>query len=515
MGKTTVRLLRLIDSKLSLPSQLRNLLLDLRTPTELLLDQDSRIHLLELLRPDELEALRQYLELNRDTLEYDTLSELKIRSGSTIEARLLSFFGLAAPDRQIQPLESVLTANCQYPLFEHQRRAASDVALLLSKPPFRALLHMPTGAGKTRTTMNIICDFLRTSEPTLVVWLAYSEELCTQAVQEFEKAWSSLGNRQLSVNRYWGSHDIEFDSLRDGIVIAGLGKLYHRAKRSIEFIATLADRTGLVIIDEAHQAVAESYSLILNVLSNKKVGTKLLGLSATPGRTWNDLTKDAELANFFAGNKATLRVAGYTNPLNFLTDQGYLARPTFVQLKCHGHDLTQKELLELEAGFDIPKSVIKRLAEDEVRNLLIVKQVEELVRHHRRILVFAATVEHARVISTVLRARGICSDSVTGTTEAVERERIIRQFRSPEDGTKVLCNYGVLTAGFDAPRTSAALITRPTRSLVLYSQMVGRATRGERAGGNKRAEIRTIVDTNLPGFGDLAEAFFNWEDVWL
>ena len=70
----------------------------------------------------------------------------------------------------------------------------------------------------------------------------------------------------------------------------------------------------------------------------------------------------------------------------------------------------------------------------------------------------------------------------------------------------VMVNYGVLTTGFDAPATSAALIARPTRSLVLYSQMVGRATRGTRVGGNAQAEIVTVVDPHLPGFGSVADA---------
>ena len=78
----------------------------------------------------------------------------------------------------------------------------------------------------------------------------------------------------------------------------------------------------------------------------------------------------------------------------------------------------------------------------------------------------------------------------------------------------VLCNFGVLTTGFDAPATSAAIIARPTRSLVLFSQMVGRATRGPKAGGNAEAEIVTVIDPQLPGFGNVAEAFTNWEDVW-
>ena len=52
------------------------------------------------------------------------------------------------------------------------------------------------------------------------------------------------------------------------------------------------------------------------------------------------------------------------------------------------------------------------------------------------------------------------------------------------------------------------------KSLVLYSQMVGRAIRGPKAGGNEFAEIITVIDQELPGFGDVAEAFKNWEDVW-
>lgn len=78
----------------------------------------------------------------------------------------------------------------------------------------------------------------------------------------------------------------------------------------------------------------------------------------------------------------------------------------------------------------------------------------------------------------------------------------------------VLSNYGVLTTGFDAPAASAAVIARPTRSLVLYSQMVGRVIRGPKAGGTSTCDIVTVTDPKLPGFGDVAEAFTNWEDVW-
>ena len=77
-----------------------------------------------------------------------------------------------------------------------------------------------------------------------------------------------------------------------------------------------------------------------------------------------------------------------------------------------------------------------------------------------------------------------------------------------------LLNFGVLTAGFDAPATSCVIIARPTRSLVLYSQMVGRAMRGIRSGGNRRCTIYTVVDEQHRGFTSVIDAFSHWEEIW-
>ena len=103
---------------------------------------------------------------------------------------------------------------------------------------------------------------------------------------------------------------------------------------------------------------------------------------------------------------------------------------------------------------------------------------------------------------------------MTYETGPLERNRIITRFRSTSHEPQVLCNYGVLTAGFDAPATSAAVIARPTTSLILYSQMVGRVIRGPRMGGTEACEVVTVVDRDLPGFGSVAESFMNWQDVW-
>ena len=70
-------------------------------------------------------------------------------------------------------------------------------------------------------------------------------------------------------------------------------------------------------------------------------------------------------------------------------------------------------------------------------------------------------------------------------TDGTEREHIIKRFKRPGGPHRILANFGVLTTGFDAPAASAALIARPTKSLVLYSQMVGRVIRGPRAGRHR------------------------------
>ena len=286
--------------------------------------------------------------------------------------------------------------------------------------------------------------------------------------------------------------------------------------QSITSIAKLADKTSLVIIDEAHQAIAPTYKLVLDVLVEKRLATGLLGLSATPGRTWNDIDKDQELADFFQKQKVSLKIDGFEDPIEFLIDEGYLARPEFSPLFYDsGNEPTPKDLRDLQYHLDIPARLLERLAKDDQRNLRIVQRVEQAIRFHKRIILFAASVTHAKLLAAILQARGIDSEAVTAETPRLERQRIINGYRGAREESIVLCNYGVLTAGFDAPQTSAAIIARPTKSLVLYSQMVGRALRGPLAGGNHEAEVITVVDTNLPGFGDLSESLLNWEDVWV
>ena len=516
VGSHIVRLLSALDPQLATPSNLRRTCMKLNSPEALLRDRGARSKLVTLLRPEHAVALATQLGLDPED-PYRSILTSKIRKNSSQERQLFGFFGVV-PEHDSEPPEAPAAgeATTSYGLFDHQRRAQREVIGILAGPEPRVMLHMPTGAGKTRTAMHVVATALRQREPSVVVWLAYSDELCDQAASEFERAWSHLGDRHVDLYRFWGSgRDLDISDICDGFVVAGLAKTFERAKRDGDFIARLADRTSLVVIDEAHQAIAETYSFVLDYLVERHVTTGLLGLTATPGRTWNDPVIDESLAAFFRGHKVTLGVPGYVNPVDYLIAEGYLARPLFRSLAyVPGEPLTNKQLRLLASALDVPEDVLQRLAEDEQRNLAIVHTVEDLARRHERVLVFAATVSHATLLATVLQARGLDAAAVTGATPRDERSRVITRYKNSDPNPRILCNYGVLTAGFDAPRTSAAIVARPTKSLVLYSQMIGRATRGPRAGGNLEAEIITVADTLLPGFGDMSDAFRNWEDVW-
>ena len=376
------------------------------------------------------------------------------------------------------------------------------------------MLHLPTGVGKTRTAMSVVASHLRNRELGLVVWLAATRELLEQAATEFESTWSTVGDRKVVCVRFWGTYEPSIEDIHDGIIFAGLAKLRSFGTNR-ERLWALGDRTTLVIFDEAHQAVATTYQDTVDAIVTRNVKTPLLGLSATPGRTWADPEDDAAVADMFRKNKVTIDCDS-SNPIRQLTEEGYLAAVCFSLLNVEpGLQISPKDVAEITTCLDIPPSLADRLGQDGKRNLRIVQRLLDLADRHQRILVFAASVDHALLLASICKGVGLLSDAVTGTTEPGEREHIIRRFRRAGGAARVLVNFGVLTTGFDAPAASAVLIARPTKSLVLYSQMLGRVIRGPRAGGTETCEVVTVVDTNLPGFGSVAEAFINWEDVWL
>ncbi len=441
------------------------------------------------------------------------IDELSNPLNATQRRAILGFFGIATtPETAVVAASPPETIETRRSLFPHQKRVAAQVEHFLYRESSRVMLHLPTGVGKTRTAMSVVATHLRQRPRGLVVWLAAGRELLEQAAEEFQETWMAVGDRPVPCLRFWADHNPNIDEVTDGIVIAGLAKL-HLYGRERKRIWSLGDRTSLVVFDEAHQAVATTYNDLVETLVTRNPKTGLLGLSATPGRTWADIDADLAVAELFNRNKVTLDFGG-ENPIEQLTADGYLARVSFDLLNVEpGLALAADDLRILQATLDISDEVSESLGDDEQRNLRIIQRLLEMIEKHDRILVFAASVRNALLLASVLCALGIDADAITGTSDAGQRTRAISRFRRT-GGRRILVNYGVLTTGFDAPSASAALIARPTKSLVLYSQMVGRVIRGPKAGGTETCEVVTVVDTTLPGFGDVAQAFLNWEDIW-
>ena len=397
-----------------------------------------------------------------------------------------------------------------YSLYPHQRQVLRDVLQALTSPERRAVAHLPTGAGKTRIASHAACQLLNESDidGSLIVWLTSTEELCEQAADELSKAWAYLGLREAYVHRFWGNRALDLRRLPSGFLVTGLAKLRAAAFSDHTLLAHLASHAAAVIFDEAHQAVAATYSFITEQVCSTR--PPLLGLTATPGRTASLTEADYRLANMFNNTKVSIDPRGHDSPVTYLIQNQYLADPRFVPISFD----SEIAVREPEAGIDYARDDLERLGRDNERTSKIVELAKDAAARHRRTIVFCPSVESAVECNRLLLHQGVVSYVITANTHSDQRRATIDAFRGDSREHMVMFNYGVLTAGFDAPRTRCVIIARPTTSLVLYSQMAGRAMRGPRAGGNRTAEIMTVADTSLPGFGSVTEAFTNWEDLW-
>ena len=403
-----------------------------------------------------------------------------------------------------------VTVKPGYPLYSYQRQVLSDIIHSLSSPERRAIAHLPTGAGKTRIAAHAACYLLNRTDTddSLVIWLASTEELCEQAADELSEAWTYLGLRDACVHRHWGNRSLGLRCLPSGFLVTGLAKLRSVAFQDNTLLAHLANRASAVIFDEAHQAVAETYSFVTEQLCS--VRTPLLGLTATPGRTANLTDADYRLADMFNHNKVSIDPRGHDSPVTYLIQNRYLANPRFVPISFD----SDAAIADPQPGMDYSADDLDDLGRNDKRTCKIVELAEDAASRHPRTIVFCPSVRSALECNKLLRVKGVATYVITANTPGEDRRAIINDFKSDRREHMVMFNYGVLTAGFDAPRTRCVIIARPTTSLVLYSQMAGRAMRGPRAGGNPRAEILTVADTNLPGFGSVTDAFTNWEELW-
>ena len=201
--------IRGIDPNLVSNERLGDLASQLIEPEEALRDAALRQKVVRMLPLPKARELGGKLGVAMNREIYNELGKAVAKADNLPE--LFSFFGVVIDERAPRDIHpSLVGAKAGYSLFEHQRRTAKRAYSTLSEDPRKVVLHMPTGAGKTRTAMHMICEFLKRNEPTVVCWLARNAELLEQAVEEFHKAWGFLGDREVSLIRYWGEKKSRF-----------------------------------------------------------------------------------------------------------------------------------------------------------------------------------------------------------------------------------------------------------------------------------------------------------------
>ena len=146
------------------------------------------------------------------------------------------------------------------------------------------------------------------------------------------------------------------------------------------------------------------------------------------------------------------------------------------------------------------------------RNNEIIKKLRKLHLEKIPTIVFACSVDHAKMLSAMLSLEEIPNSLVLGDMDTMDRKLAIENFKNRESGIDIIINYEVLTTGFDSKNIQCVFITRPTKSIVLYSQMLGRGLRGPLMGGNEEC-ILVDIDDNLQTF-DNETAFSYFNDYW-
>ena len=299
----------------------------------------------------------------------------------------------------------------------------------------RVLVVAPTGAGKTVIFSHIITNAIAHGSPALV--MAHRVELIDQTVAKLLAC--GVPPQQL------------------GVIRAKDPRTNSRALVQVASVDTLRNRTRpaakLVVIDECHRALSESYRQI----AAEYPDSIHLGFTATPwrldgkglGRMYEDLVVVATVQQLI-DDEFLVQPLVFSHP----------ERADLSKITTRGGDYNEDQLAE---------------AVDKAP--LIGRIVEHWRKHAEgmRTIAFAASVPHSLHIRDAFLAHGIAAEHLDGETPDGERKAILARFRSGE--TLVVSNCAVLTEGFDEPLAKCCILARPTKSRILYFQCVGRVLR--------------------------------------
>lgn len=522
--------------------------------TSILKEKKFRKDLLQCMKTSEILAIRDACLSGPERAETDPLTVIDIVankpwSRNTVSAYLLKLWGvpdsLFDKEKDDTVIDNVIDSPEEqfYELLDYQYYIKQRVLNNLNSGYVleRMLVHMPTGTGKTKTSMHVIVNYINFTlkKEGVVIWIAHTIELLQQAYDTFVSVWSHLGDGQINVYKLWGNKNMQnTDIPLNGIVFCGLSKLMSIADSHVDLYERLKKDCRLVVFDEAHKAAAKRTKNVIEEFMRMPLGYEnraLVGLTATPGRTTEDSYDNNLLTNMF-GNKLiyidadilnqinfgklkALNIVAEVNIIKYFQERRILAK-MFPKRLIYRQIFSEQELKTLgetlrDLGYgekEYTVEQLKVLAGNKERNLAIIKQLRQLWIEKKPTIVFACSVNHAKMLSAMLTLEGIPNSLVLGEMESMDRKRAIEVFKKKDSGVDIIINYEVLATGFDSKNIQCVFITRPTKSIVLYSQMLGRGLRGPLMGGNEEC-ILIDIDDNLQEF-DNETAFSHFDAYW-
>tara|TARA_Y100000590_G_scaffold98862_2_gene112484 strand:+ start:1818 stop:3539 length:1722 start_codon:yes stop_codon:yes gene_type:complete len=393
-------------------------------------------------------------------------------------------------------------------LFSYQSRVFYKADELVEKRMMKFIIQMPTGSGKTRVAMEIASHFLNRGiekeEPRQIIWLAEKEELLEQAIESFQNVFPHLGRKDAKIYRLYGGHKpTTFE--QNSIIMANYPTLNNFLDENPDFL-----NPNLVICDEAHNAIAETYKPLIQGFNDK--GAKVIGLTATPVRGVKTKEND-ELREFFNDKLIPIETdeGSFDSAISFLQKKGYLSHVN--QKKFDSANLVgsiPQNLWKIASkARDLPDNFLKLIAENNDRNKMITIQLLEILKTKKRVLYFGTNVYQSKLMCSMMLLNEKNAVHIDGSTPHEYRRDCIKKFKNGD--IDIICNANVFTTGFDEPKIEVVVIGRPTKSIVLNQQMIGRGMRGPKMGGTEEFDLYTIAD-QLPGI-DLAHELM--EDSWL
>lgn len=345
----------------------------------------------------------------------------------------------------------------------YQTEAQNSIASELNNGTYQQLISMATGTGKT-VVFSKLYERLKASLPGQQLILAHRDELIDQAIEKVRAI-----NPTLRVDKEKAEHKAD-PSLADVIVasVATLGR--KQAKRLQNYNWENFDK---FIVDEAHHSTAQSYINVFEASGILQPWSKrlLLGVTATPQRS-----DGKALA-------AIYQKISYIYSMRQAIEDGWL-------VDVIGQRVETKTSLDKvkTAGGDFKQDELADAVNNPQRNQLVVKAWLDLAQG-RQTIGFTVDIQHAVDLATMFRQYGVKAEAVWGD----DPERADKIQRHKACDITVLLNCGVLTEGYDDWRVGCILLARPTKSGVLFAQMVGRGTRLQDGTGNLKENLLAPV----------------------